>query len=833
MSRTSTTFPRFFSRLRIALRLARRDLAAHKVRTLVAVLLFALPVSLMVGYVSAITGFDQANRSSPVSTAGTLSLDRDRSAPVTDETVRAQEQDISSALGELSGYLSAGALQTSTVTHGDRSTSTDVITVAPSPNGEGPAVEPGTVYLGDQAAFLMDVDTGDTVSVDGAELTVVRSNDYNRSVVSTSDVPVNDRTMDLAWYFPADPDLAGDIVSAVRNSGDLSTASVFNPNNTGPVSYDSWTILTFISIAALGILLVSAVITPVFAVAARRQRRAMGLMSASGSSPGDLRAVMFSEGFIVSILGSLLGLVLSVGVTAALVSLIDRAEFHWEWIAAVIVVVVAVVCGITSALVPAVRAGREDPVQALADGGSVRMTGFRLRMLTGLVFLIPGIPLAVSEDTQLQVLGVALSGIGVVLSSSLIVWLGSRLGSRLPTAGRLAVRDSLRNNHRTIPAVAAIAGAVFLSTTVITLPYNSDVDTTYRDNVAIFSTWTGGDESFFTRQIDGATERMDATDRFTIAESVGSTDDDTVYSLDFATRPGLGTFGYMTGGPTLQVTDGGLFAAFTGVSDDDVTAASDALAEGKAVVSDPGYLDDGNLLLDLRKYDPYYGTTVEGTDDEPGPPDETLSVPAVVIPGMKGTGALDGAAVSPRTAADLGLDVEYRGTALLLDSPVTPVQAALVTTGLWPVNSSYVNITTPALNGEKVMMTAIPVALSWILTLGTVLLVVLLAATESRRDMATITAVGAAPGLLRRFSAAQAVFLALGGTVVGVVVGLLPAVGRTVRDLSSYPVFNGFITPSQWLGLGLTAVVGPVLAWITGSIIGAVTSRDRSPVRRR
>lgn len=150
------------------------------------------------------------------------------------------------------------------------------------------------------------------------------------------------------------------------------------------------------------------------------------------------------------------------------------------------------------------------------------------------------------------------------------------------------------------------------------------------------------------------------------------------------------------------------------------------------------------------------------------------------------------------------------------------------------MNSQFVTVDTPAVDGERALMTVIPVVLSWILTLGTVLLVILLAAAESRRDIATITAVGAAPGMLRRFSAAQAVFIAFPGTAIGVVVGLLPKISQTVRDLLPNSLFyTGFLTPSQWLALGLTAVVGPVLAWIAGSVIGAVTSRDRSPVRRR
>ncbi|MDN6353730.1 MAG: hypothetical protein L0K02_10605 [Corynebacterium sp.] len=43
----------------------------------------------------------------------------------------------------------------------------------------------------------------------------------------------------------------------------------------------------------------------------------------------------------------------------------------------------------------------------------------------------------------------------------------------------------------------------------------------------------------------------------------------------------------------------------------------------------------------------------------------------------------------------------------------------------------------------------------------------------------------------------------------------------------------GFLTARQWTGVGLTVLIGPVLAWLAGQAIGAATSRDDQVARRR
>lgn len=854
------------------LRIAVRDLTRHKVRTLVALLLFALPVALTVGFCSLKEADQRISLGDPTFGSDAVYFADDEGRPTVDPADQAArlhdllgtDADSLSRETTADGVLTAGTDRT-TGSSGDRTgerrVDTRVRSLQTSADGTGPAVTPGTVVLGGTTAYLLGVGTGDTVTVvtsdgrPGTDLTVAAVTDAGSdAVVDAGDVPpaagtaTGSSAPSVTWYLPADaPDA---LTTTLRNAawtqdsvltfserwdnspylldyGDLTVGAVRDW-----VGYTTDTVaqtLALLIAAVLVVTLIAAVITPVFAVAAHRLTRQLGLLSVNGASPRQLRRIMFYEGLATGVLGTALGLAGSAGVGALAISRFSAGSYAWAWDVALPVAVIAVACGLAAALIPAFRAGRTDPVVAVAGGALQDLRGpgtpvarytRRARRLTGPVLLVLGLALVAlgnadpddANSFTAWLGGISLAGIGLICSAGSTVRFLARAGAHLPTAGRLAVRDSARNRHRTVPALAAVAGVTMLVTVLVTHPFTPTAElpeTTFRDTVVTADALAGAvgtaDDSgrdAYAGDLDRLADRLGVTDadrRTDFYSAVRATPDERhAWNYPEVTVPGEDGWQPVFEGPgwgTVMITDGSMLGLYTGVTTADVREAAGLLARGTAVVGEPALVTDGTVLIDGRR------------------------VPAVVLPALGGHG---GVAVSERTARDLDLVPEYSGTAFVLDRPVPAWKAALVAVA--DLDDPYLSLNTPAVSGLESLMLGVPVLFGMLLTLGTVLLVVLLAASESRRDLATVTAVGAPPGLLRRFTAVQALVVAGTGTVAGTVVGVLPAV--FAGDLTA---FSG----TQWWALAAVLVVGPALAGVTGSIVGAVSARDRGPVRRR
>jgi putative ABC transport system permease protein len=97
-----------------------------------------------------------------------------------------------------------------------------------------------------------------------------------------------------------------------------------------------------------------------------------------------------------------------------------------------------------------------------------------------------------------------------------------------------------------------------------------------------------------------------------------------------------------------------------------------------------------------------------------------------------------------------------------------------------------------------------------------------LAQADARPDYATLSAVGASPRVRRTLAGAQSWSLALLGTMLGVLAGLVPAIAL-VWARPDYDV----VVP--WAALGLTLVLVPFLAGLGALLL----TRSRLPMVRR
>ncbi|MEZ0113183.1 putative ABC transport system permease protein [Catenulispora sp. EB89] len=225
---------------------------------------------------------------------------------------------------------------------------------------------------------------------------------------------------------------------------------------------------------------------PAFAVGARKRRRDFGLMGAAGADQRMVRAIVLADGLVLGAVGGIVGALAGIGLgrlalpEAVTLTHREPGAFRIAPGDLALAALIGVVTGLIAALIPAVITGRQQVLQALTGGRrGARGVPWKLATL-GVVVLAAGIAAtayAVFQPgihTLPLVAGIAVSELGVVACTPLLVALTGKLGRLLPLTGRMALRDSARNRGRTAPAVAAILAAVAGSTAVATMLTSTD-----------------------------------------------------------------------------------------------------------------------------------------------------------------------------------------------------------------------------------------------------------------------------------------------------------------------------------------------------------------------
>jgi putative ABC transport system permease protein len=126
-------------------------------------------------------------------------------------------------------------------------------------------------------------------------------------------------------------------------------------------------ILTF-AVGALGgiSLLVGAVgILTIMTMAVTERTAEIGLLRALGARENQVLTLFLSEAMLLSAMGGLMGLLLGIGIAQGLHWLFPAMPVHTPWLFAVLAELTAVSIGLAAGVVPAMRAARLDPVEAL------------------------------------------------------------------------------------------------------------------------------------------------------------------------------------------------------------------------------------------------------------------------------------------------------------------------------------------------------------------------------------------------------------------------------------------------------------------------------------
>ncbi|TDC73514.1 ABC transporter permease [Micromonospora sp. KC606] len=615
-------------------------------------------------------------------------------------------------------------------------------------------------------------------------------------------------------------------------------------------------------VGGLGLLEVVLLVGPAFAVGVRRRRRDLALVAVAGGDAIHLRRIVLADGVVLGFAGAAAGLLLGVAAAFAARPLLEEHVLNHRAggyrvfpTALAAIAAVAVLAGVLAALVPAWTAARQDVVAGLAGRRTVPPHRRRWPVL-GLALTALGTATAAlgaqRSSTFVVLTGIVLGELGLVLTTpTLVAWL-ARAGSALPLAPRIALRDASRNRSSTAPAVSAIMAAV-AGSVAVGVWVASDEARTRAD-------WQPGVPPGHVLLLSGpdalpplpaVTERV----RHVLAADTVATinrpacapparvDEECIVSAvlppdqlcpfqvevfrsaearrlalaDPRCRPPTrNPSGYHL---PVAVDDGTALQALTDAPADEVARATAVLRAGGVVVTDPRYVRDGRVTV----------ATHRGTTGAEAPTSTTMAVPGYLL---RGGLPVDRLVLSTAAAVRLGLAVVSEGFVVATDTAPTEAQQRRLVAELRPLASVIAVVEAEAPEPNRRPLLVLLAVAAGMITVGAAGVATGLAAAEARRDLSTLAAVGASPGVRRVLSVCQAGVIAGLGSVLGIVAGLgsatviLTSVNRQVAE--AWPVQTPYPLVVPWPTLAVMAVV-PMVAMAGAGLF----TRSRLAVERR
>lgn len=593
---------------------------------------------------------------------------------------------------------------------------------------------------------------------------------------------------------------------------------------------------------------------PSFAVGVRRQRRQLALVAASGGSPRQVARVVRAQALVIGTGSAALGVALGVGAVVALVRWQTRDDPYATGPLDIVWWQVATVAGLgaaaalVAAWVPSRQASRADVVLELAgrNAPARRRPG---HPIVGTALLLLGLALTRAAMGPGGEFMAAWATILLVLAGlafvPLVVAGVARLGGRLPVPLRLATRDADRHRSRTTPAVAAIMGSVAALTALAIGGFSDQAESRaeYRPELAGYGSmvrgWSLGDDDVWAAVRARAAEIVSGAELdpvgFLTLGTGGPYDETAVYlptpgcpetSTDRDSEDGCGY--------AWSIDDEGAYL----IEGDSLVAGPAALAAlGWGLdAAQRGVLDDGGILVPRRESISPDGTTTltvttstgEAGDD---PVTRSVRVPAAVAPTRAGatTPSTPGVVVTPHTVEELGLGWRRDRALLTGVGDLTREQTLSLDEAVRGIGDDLEAYT------ERGYVDRVTLIIFGVLAGAGVLLVLIgtftatgLALADSRADLSTLAAIGAAPRTRRVVAAAQSLVIALTGTLTGVAIGFAPGVAVT-WPLTADGDGTGPYLDVPWLLLGLIVLVVPLLA----AAVTATVTRSRLPVARR
>lgn len=603
------------------------------------------------------------------------------------------------------------------------------------------------------------------------------------------------------------------------------------PNELYPVGVDVGALLTRLAMVVLvgtvGSVLVLFLVTPAFTVAAEQSRRTLGLAAATGATPRDLRRSMTAQGLVVGLAGGSLGAVIGTvfGILTAPRAM-PRVDVlaNFPWWSLPVAVAIAVLLGVIATLMPAYSAARLQPIEALkdrptrSDSHSSAATRTVRHHLAGPVLLavavgcavlslILPLPLVPEPGPNFDpssagapvwlaapmMLAMVSAIVGLVLSVRALTEVGVQMARHLPAASRLALRDAADHRSRFVPAATGVLVAM-LAASFMTVMIGSTVA---NDRNQTGEMVTGG------RIVLGAEVPVsDDFDRLALIDAIDvlaanlpATGHEPVFAVPSNNPVNLGplppadrrcptdlypdTASSVQVGAPLTCVDWdhsyspGLALPWSLGSSVHVMGGDALRASGLAGAKEAAaVLDDGGAVVNSAAMLSHDTTVRVALSDQPLPTEADAST-ITELPGAFVRGFAPPLTVSPETARNLGIPaVSYVGEYVVTSRELTQGELDQA----WkiiPEHTTLVSIATPQLPYPWGSMTLlVPIAALVALALAATTISLLLARTQTVRDLTTMHAVGAPPSFLRRFTTTQAGLVLTAGVPLGVLSGI-------------------------------------------------------------
>ena len=227
-------------------------------------------------------------------------------------------------------------------------------------------------------------------------------------------------------------------------------------------------------LGTVGLLFVGLLAVAGFTVMAQRRLRALGMLASLGATNRHLRTAMLANGAAVgaasALLGTAAGVILWLAFSPTFQSItnhrVDRFDLPWWAIGAAMVL--ALLTAVGAAWWPARAASRLPVVAALSARPPRPQPAHRFAALGGILLGAGLVLLAFADQrrTAFIIIGTVATVIGLLLLAPLAIRAIAAMGSRLPIAVRLALRDLVRYQARSGAALGAVTLALGIAVTI-------------------------------------------------------------------------------------------------------------------------------------------------------------------------------------------------------------------------------------------------------------------------------------------------------------------------------------------------------------------------------